>query len=78
MQYKTANYFDKPRVFDNLSNLVDKVVDGNSWGYDDRLDRANKKIETLTSMLAGLIEVLNLNEEQLSHVLGEKVEILLE
>lgn len=78
MQYKTHNHWDKSVIYHNLPNLVDKIVDRNSWGYDDSLDRAEKKIEKLTSVLAGLLEVLNLNEAQLSEVLGEKVEILLD
>ncbi len=78
MKYKTHNHWDKSVIYNNLSNLVDKIVDGNSWGYDGQLDRAERKIEKLTSMMAGLLEVLNLNENQLSEVLGEKVEILLD
>lgn len=77
MKYKTHNHWDKSVVYNNLPSLVDRIVDGNSWG-DGKLERAERKVEKLTSMLAGLLEVLNLNEAQLSEVLGEKVEIILD
>lgn len=78
MKYILENRWSKPRHFDNASNLVDSVVCRGSLGYDEQIDRVNSRVDSLITIIGNLVEVLNLDENQLSEILGEKVKILLE